>query len=1608
MDKNNVLASGTYDILRKRFLDQKADLLARLKQLDEERKAVFGSVEFALSANERISTDNSCKISDIFALGSLCIVGHNTFLGLKSEIELRDVFSAYVFENQRFEPHNLSLIEDETFLFELHNMYKYYRHTRFVRFFSDRNHVYFVFQLSESMLDIKAFKWVIKETSLHFVDARSAGEVKWPQQYEFGWVRATRDMQRTGRHPHVSIADKVFVEAIGGDITIKVEDNTDTGLGIYSEEVAHKDQTLDDAEIHFFDYKNIVILKIKPFQESERYYIYNHKEKKVRRIHSLRHAAVLLPDNQGVIFADGYALQSGETKIFPSTQEDVKFLRKLNAPNGEDFAFIFYNYNSEEYVIQFYNIIRQSADTPLLCKGFTFFEDGTLAYTQKGEDTKHHLIQIWNTPFSKEFIIPDTLRENALYKIGNRDLVHLMAECHSLVTLMTKEDTYDALYDDVVKQATSILDGYYFVAQKEIFNPAEVIKEIRNTAHTAINEYEKIVEVRRATTNTVNDLTQRIMDMLKAVSAAQYKSLQEYVDAMSHVRLLMGDIAATKELKFSDVDALQELENQLLECNGTLAQSCAAFLLDENAMAPYWAEVESIHHTTQKMSRAIEAKDIESQIQKVSEQLTLLIDVVNGLKIEDTAHSTQIIEHISQIFARLNQERLELTQRRREISGRELTADFAAQMTLFDQSVVNLSEMASTPEACDDFLSKLSIQLEDMEAKFVDFDEYISAIQDKREEIYRHFESKKVQITEATNKRTTHLLKTGERLINGIKNKALSLKSEQEINGFFATDLMVDKVRETARTLTSMGDTNKAEELNTLVIVAQQEALRKLKDKKELYEDDGKVITLGEYKFAVSTTKRTLTLVLKDNQYFYHITGTSYYEAIDHSLLEGYKEVWQQEFVSENKNVARYEYIAWEVFKKHPYPTLYEDNLRYIGDFMTQHYGENLVKGIHDVDAAQILDVLQHLSHELDVLRYSPEERALAQIFWFFLNEGDKVYFENQFKAVHLIRQAFDNTEQFGYLNDQLAQRLRTFAHDFGSEFDKVSVRQAAVYLKLENRSVFQISSAGAILFEKFLNHLKNKGKDIQFMVQLESLYPHPAACYFMAENALNTYVAFDQNETSPHIIKEVAAFLVTKNLKEGQKSAITIYKKIEGLNSLQEGQSYAFDYYDFVDKMTYYSSVVLPQFRAFQSRKMELIAEKNHKMRLESFDSQVLTSFVRNKLINQVYLPMIGANFAKQLGVIGETKRTDRMGMLLLVSPPGYGKTTLMEYVADRLGLVFMKINGPSIGHHITSTDPNEAKNAGAKLELEKLNLAFEMGDNVMLYLDDIQHCHPEFLQKFISLADGQRKVEGIFNGVAKTYDFRSKRFCLVMAGNPYTETGDIFRIPDMLANRADIYNLGDIVGQNDGLFELSMIENALMSNDYMQQLTKNSMENLYKLYDAIKVESPIPTLESNMTEMQIQDHYNVLKNIIQVRNVVLKANQQYIQSAAMEDSYRLEPSFKLQGSYRDMNKLVSAVHPIMSKDEIDTLLLTHYKNESQTLTSSAEANLLKMKELMNLMSEADRLRWQDIKTQFLKNKVIKGLGSDDRMSQVVALLSEFNDHLEGIKEGVNGKNVN
>ena len=426
------------------------------------------------------------------------------------------------------------------------------------------------------------------------------------------------------------------------------------------------------------------------------------------------------------------------------------------------------------------------------------------------------------------------------------------------------------------------------------------------------------------------------------------------------------------------------------------------------------------------------------------------------------------------------------------------------------------------------------------------------------------------------------------------------------------------------------------------------------------------------------------------------------------------------------------------------------------------------------------------------------------------------------------------------------------------------------------------------------------------------------------------------------------------------------------------------------------FRSVDAPAFRAHRALRTEIGARERKRLRIGELVPRVISSFVRNRLIDQVYLPLVGANLAKQLGAAGANKRTDQMGMLLLVSPPGYGKTTLMEYVAARLGLAFVKVNGPALGHGVTSLDPADAPNATARQEIEKVSLALEMGTNVMLYLDDIQHTSPELLQKFISLCDAQRKIEGVWRGKTRTYDLRGKKFCVIMAGNPYTESGETFKIPDMLANRADVYNLGDVLTGKGDDFALSFLENALTSNPTIAPLATRDLGDVHKIIRIAKGE-PVPTTELSYgySAVELAEIVTVIKHLFVVQETLLKVNQEYIRSAAQADAFRTEPPFKLQGSYRNMNKIAEKVVAAMTPVELDALVNDHYQSESQTLTTAAEQNLLKLAELRGRMTPAQAKRWDDIKLEYVRQRRMGG-AADDPVSRLVGTISGLGSDLQ------------
>lgn len=1568
-----VLDSGTYEIIRKRLQLRKDELGKRLEKLNEARKDVFRSVDFSLIANQRITTENNCVARGIMVIGDLCIFAYNVHFGLRSDIQLSDVFSIYKFEDNHFVPQPLELINDPEFVNDYNNLYKYYRNAIFSRFRKTDNYLYMVFQTGKNVTDAKAFKWLIKDNKLIYVDDRSIHEVPKAPQHEFQWLKTNLEDRRLGLYPHISILNKVFIEAMNGDITFKIEDNTQSGRGIYAEKVENRDQQLDDAEYYYADLGNLIAIKIKPYQENFRSFIFNTRTKEVVNIPMLLDAGILLPDNQGVIFPNGYYLQTGEYKIFESDLNNLEFVRRILSGNGEDFLYLFYQSARNTYILMSYNIIKQQVETPIICNGFTLYADGRLIYFRTEQDaTKYHQVQIWQTPYRKQIAENPEKKDNLLYKIGNKDIVKAMADCQEIIQLINKEDSYDGLYADIAKKSNDIIDAFFWIADPATFAIAEPLRQIHEIAGTAIDEFAKVQGQKKHAAQQLDETIEKIDKLLFNIKNSRFDNLDSLVKLLAETRKLQGEAIESANIKYIDLEKIEDIKKQLAETNTKLSGKTVDFLLKDEALFPYEQKVMAEKEQVDAVTKVIDANKIDENCKLISSELELLIDILNSLKIEDATQATRIIEKISLIFASLNEVRAQLKRKTDSLRTGEAVAEFHAQLTLLEQSIVNYLELATSPEKCDEYFTKISVLVEELESKFADFDQFILKITDKRDEITKAFDGKKTLLLERINQRTSSLEQIGLRVLKNIDNKAQSFKTKEDIQAFFSTDLMIDKVRKLVEELKSLGDVSKAENIENSLKTSLEDALRILKDKTELFVDGEQIISLGSYKFSVSKQSLDLTVVRKNDKLYYHLTGTSFYQVLNDEKINCYKSIWEQGVVSENASVYRAEYLAYQAFLAKQTAKKFNPK-EFITQKTEQNYSESYLKGVHDHDALYIYEALNSLSHHLGILTFDPHLRAISQLFWHSSEEEEKMKLNKLITAASGVLKVFPDSENFRYIIERIQILFEQWNAAFG--FPDVAAKEVATYLfrEFSTSGTFTKSTQAEKLRQAFLTYAKRNNflENFESDIHDESFDWIERFC--LVSNWMHSFLEASKNhlEEKKYVDEATCLLLFEEQTYELQKSPDkTEINNLKGNHPVIMNGSYALEFHSFIKKMVHFTEISVPDFNEFSQIKESLVEKYKKLLKLNELKPRVLTSFVRNKLINEIYLPLIGANLSKQLGIAGENKRTARMGMLLLVSPPGYGKTTLMEYLANTMGLNFVKINGPTIGHSITSIDPAEAKTSGAREELKKINLAFEMADNVMLYIDDIQHCSAEFLQKFISLADGQRKMDGIFDGESKTYDLRGKRFCVIMAGNPYTESGEKFQIPDMLANRADIYNLGDVIGGSENLFRLSLLENAIIENPYLQKITNKSFNDFYRLVEFVETNNAdFPDLEGNHIQQEIDDFIAVLRSAIIVRNVVLKVNQTYIASAATQDTYRIEPAFKLQGSYRDMNKMISRIVPLMNVKEINELILNHYESEAQTLTADNEANLLKMKELAGLLTSQEKDRWENIKSIFLKN---------------------------------------
>ncbi|UTA48055.1 DNA repair ATPase [Simiduia sp. 21SJ11W-1] len=1623
-----VAAGGAYEVIRKRLTEQGQKLKAFTDSLNHARTEEFGSTEMQVLARTRVRTENNSIARDMVQVGPYLLFGYNVFIGLKKEVRVDDVFELYRLEQKGDEIALAPQLKEGTFLADrgfvsdFEELYRYYKHTRLVELAVKNGKLLAGFQIGEKLEDIRVFRWALSadQKTLTYIDNRGERDIQLPPAYDFEWIRTTREHSVHGKHPHVNIEDTVFVETVGGDLTIKVENNTEDGLGIYREPVEDKTQSLDDAEIYYARVGKLILLKILPYREQAwRFFIFNTLTETVVRQDALAGSCVQLPEDHGVIFPGGYYLESGETKLFDQVDEGFRFKRRVKSPNGEDVLYCFYEPESGRLVLLSYNLIEKSLRNPLVCNGYALADNGRLViFNAEAEPTRVHPMQVWETPFiSEEYASQAPPSQSFLGNIGNAAVVRGVSDLYSLCKMIAQQSVSRTSYEELIGASGRVFDDHYWLDDAQVEGVAATVREIQSTAELVIDEFVKVQSIQAASSKALQEAQTETRELLESIRADEWHTTDEFVAALLKVRQQRGHLISLKELRYINLDALSSLEQQLVDKEQLLQEQTLGFLAGDSALAPYEAKIDEYEAAAAALETGAQAQVLLADIDESSAQLDLLSEMMASLSGGDVNATTRIVENISLVYASLNQCKARARNKAKSLGLSEAVAQFSAQFKLLSQGVANALSMATTPDKCDEQLSRLLVQLEELEGQFGEHDQFLTDILSKREEIYDAFESHKQQLLDEQQKQSQAVADAAYRVIESLGKRSQKFTKADELNTFFASDPLVLKVREFAQRLRDLNNPVKADDVESKFKALVDQAKRGLRDKSDIYEADGSIIKLGpRHRFSVNKRNLDLTIIPREDSLAIHLTGTDYFDVIDDEQLNALKPFWNLSLGSETADVYRAEYLAYCVYQaiqagEYDDATLMQVRtdesalLKLVRDYATPRYKEGYEKGIHDHDACKILHALLAVLDTADTLRYSPKARVLAQYFVASLAPKSEQlgHWQVRARAGLSMRERLQSRAATQLLVEDLQRAMAQFAQDTGILPEHVT--EAAEYLVAECEAQvlqFATSRYGSELLALFTAAMGD-----QAMAELRAA-AKPLCLKDQVAMVSSWVSAVIGKEGKQHLlhysVECVALFLLQQKLAHRELS-VELNINVAGLlgdhRRISEGAMWLMPD-EFFSRVRNHHEVVKPGYENYLKIRADIAEREKRSLRLDSFKARPLTSFVRNRLINESYLPLIGDNLAKQMGTVGENKRTDLMGLLMMISPPGYGKTTLMEYVASRLGLIFMKINCPSLGHDVLSLDPEQAPNATSRKELEKLNLALEMSNNVMLYLDDIQHTHPEFLQKFISLCDGTRRIEGVWKGDTKTYDMRGKKFCVVMAGNPYTESGEVFKIPDMLANRADIYNLGDILGGMDEQFGLSYIENAMTSNPVLAPLATRDLKDLYKFVRMAQGEEVATTdLSHEYSGSEVAEITGVLRNMLRVRDVVLRVNQEYIASAAKDDKYRTEPPFKLQGSYRNMNKMTEKLSAVMNEQEINQMIADHYVGEAQLLTTGAEANLLKLSEIRGLLTAEQQARWDAIKKDFMRNKSLGGDDADTGM-KLVAQLTDITEVLAQLNASV------
>lgn len=1595
-------AGGSYDLLRRRLRTTVRETVDAAAALDDRRTERFGRRPVRLASSDRLRTDLACRPRDMIRVGELLLLGY------LATPELAEVAPEHVFA--LYEPHDgdelaplagddpRNFLADPEFRTAFEKLHKFYGKARFADLRRTATQILAAFRIGERLDDLVVLRWTVSaDDEVTFLDSRGERDYAWPETHDLRWVAATREDQRAGAHPTVSVLDEVFVGFRGGRLQLRVEDGTPGGRVELDEPVEVPGQSLADVGVASAEVGEELAIRVELYAEPARHYLFGRRTRRGTRVDALGQAARTLPGGDGVVFPGGYHLATTGTRLFDVDTDGMVFEELVAAPNGEDLLYVFHHRENGDYLLAPYNRVRREIAQIIPCHGFTLFSDGRMvlfrAAPTDADPARVHPIQWWETPF----VDPDHREPVAedgdpwITRVGNADLVAGLADAYDVGQLVDDADPSERTWEAIIVAARRALDTHLWLADPEASALHDGLREIVDTAGLLVDEY---VKVRRQRAEAESRLADARRSAARAVDDADRATdPTEVVGALGALRRQRGEASLLTDVAEIDDDGVARLLGDLDAAMVSLAERAASILDDDAAFAGFASRLDQLSTDGLAAPDASSVDAVLERIVEVTGDLDAVVDAVSSLDAGEPTARTRIVRRIADVTAQSNRVRAQLETRRGSLRSAESDEAFDAEFALLEQSMRGAVSGVDTPEAVDAELARLLVNLERIETRYGEDPDRLDRLIELRVRLNETFGARRSELVDERARRTQRLVDAARRLLATVVRRASEAADDAEIAGFFAADQMVARVRGLADELEELGETGRAAEVRNELISSAEEARRRVRDTADLVADDGSVV-FGGFRFAPNHQPFELVLApAGSGRIDAVVTGTEFSLDVTDALGD-FADLLDRSHPSEDAEVARAEFLAWAVVaelraggRSIASLAASPDELQVTVRRVAEHrHGEGYEIGVHDHDAVRILAALSGHGADDPVLTHAGSARAAARLL---VAEWSPERLEAAERRARAGRAAAEHVGVRAGL-EGLARELIDGA-EIPSGLDAVA--GVAVLLDDLGRSPGRLSLPSTVddLLRQTEDALGTDGW-AAFRTALDAapdLHDRIGVARSWLDGAIETHAAlgaaaFDVDEAAavlaaPHVGSEVVA----------HRGTVLVDGLVSGHRRISDGVlAVRFD--ELADRVGGRFERMALRWPAYQAARRAVVADARAALDLDGHRPQVMAGFVRNRLIDRALLPLIGANLARQIGTVDGAEQA-RSGVLVLTSPPGYGKTTLMAWLADRLGMLMVKVNGPALGTGTTSLDPADAPDAAARAEVEKINLALRMGRNVMLFIDDIQFTSPELLSRFIPLADATRRIEGVVDGEAVTHDLRGRRFAVVMAGNPYSTGGVRFDLPDMLVNRADVHNLGDVADEHADDFALSYLENSVTACADLAPFAARLVDDVEAVLAMARGRRATSSdgLAHRWDGADLAQVVRLVGLLDRAQETVMAVNAAYVASAAMNDADRVAPPFLLQGSYRNMARIASRVVAAMRPEELDAVVHDHYQSEAQTLTDRAEQNLLALGAMRDRLDPDQIARWDAIRSRWAS-------AGRDPASDAVAALGRIADALD------------